>query len=169
MVKSLESCLNRLSLITGYISGWVCFAMMLLVTVAVFARRVFGYPLVFSDEYSAYMMVFCVFVGGAYTLQQDAHVRVDLVAIRLKPRTRILCRTITSFCSFIYGAILTWQSAKLVVYYWDIGKRASSIMETPTWIPATFVPVGMLILTLQMLLGLIQDIRSLPKADSARA
>lgn len=168
MGKSWESSLNRFSLISGYASGWIIFAMMILVTAAVFARRLFGYPLVFSDEYSAYLMVFCVFVGGAYTLQQDAHVRVDIVAIRLKTRVRILFRIITSFCSLIYGIVLTWQTAKLVIYYEQIGHKASSIMETPTWIPAIAVPVGLFILTLQMVLGIVQEIRSLPKADSAR-
>jgi TRAP-type C4-dicarboxylate transport system permease small subunit len=166
--KSWESFVSRLSRVTGYASGWVIFAMMILVTAAVFARRLFGYPLVFSDEYSAYLMVFCVFVGGAYTLQQDAHVRVDIVAIRLKPRVRILFRIITSFCSLIYGAVLTWQTTKLVFYYQEIGHKASSIMETPTWIPAIAVPVGMFILTLQMVLCLAQEIRSLSKADSAQ-
>jgi TRAP-type C4-dicarboxylate transport system permease small subunit len=166
--KSWESFVSRLSRVTGYASGWVIFAMMILVTAAVFARRLFGYPLVFSDEYSAYLMVFCVFVGGAYTLQQDAHVRVDIVAIRLKPRVRILFRIITSFCSLIYGAVLTWQTTKLVFYYQEIGHNAASIMETPTWIPAIAVPVGMFILTLQMALCLAQEIRSLSKADSAQ-
>jgi len=165
--KSWESFVSRLSRVSGYTSGWVIFAMMLLVTAAVFARRLFGYPLVFSDEYSAYLMVFCVYVGGAYTLQQDAHVRVDIVAIRLKPRTRIICRIVTSFCSLIYGSVLTWQTAKLVLYDWQIGHKASSIMETPTWIPAMAVPVGLLILTLQMILCIAQDFRSLSKVDSA--
>jgi TRAP-type C4-dicarboxylate transport system permease small subunit len=41
-------------------------------------------------------------------------------------------------------------------------------METPTWIPAIAVPVGMFILTLQMVLCLAQEIRSLSKADSAQ-
>ena len=166
--KSWESFVSRLSRVTGYASGWVIFAMMVLVTAAVFARRLFGYPLVFSDEYSAYLMVFCVFVGGAYTLQQDAHVRVDIVAIRLKPRVRILFRIITSFCSLVYGIVLTWQTTKLVIYYEQIGHKASSIMETPTWIPAIAVPVGMFILTLQMVLCLAREIRSLSKADSAQ-
>jgi TRAP-type C4-dicarboxylate transport system permease small subunit len=165
--KSWESFVSRLSRVTGYASGWVIVAMMILVTAAVVARRLFGYPLVFSDEYSAYLMVFCVFVGGAYTLQQDAHVRVDIVAIRLKPRVRILFRIITSFCSLIYGAVLTWQTTNLVIYYAQIGHKASSIMETPTWIPAIAVPVGMFILTLQMALCMAREIRSLSKADSA--
>lgn len=165
--RFLESSFNRLSLISGYISGWVIFAMMTLVTVAVFARRVIGQPLIFGDEYSAYMMVFCVFFGGAYTLQQDAHIRVDVVAIRLKPRLRILLRAVTSCFSLIYGGVLTWKTAKLVIYYKQIGHEALSVLETPTWIPAMTIPIGLMILTMQMAICFAEDFRVLLRGDSA--
>jgi TRAP-type C4-dicarboxylate transport system permease small subunit len=158
--RVLGSFVSRLTIVSGYLSGWIIILMMVLVTAAVFARRLFGYPLVFSDEYSAYLMVFCVFLGAAYTLQQDAHVRVDLIAIRLKPKTRMFLRVVTSAFSLAYGAVLTWQTASLVVYYREVGQAALSIMETPTWIPAMMVPVGMAILTCQMALGFANDIRA---------
>jgi TRAP-type C4-dicarboxylate transport system permease small subunit len=167
---SIENAINRLSVLSGYVSGWIVFIMMILMTVAVFARRVFGYPLVFSDEYCSYGMVFCVFLGGAYTLKQDAHVRVDVVAMRLKPRVRAACWALTSAFSLIYGGVLTWQTAKMVLYHKEIGHTALSIMETPTWIPETMVPVGMAILTLQMGLSFANQVRSLltREGDGAR-
>ena len=165
---SFQSVLNRLTFMSGSAAGWVTFAMMTLVTVAVFSRRLFGYSMVFYDEYSAYMMVFCVFLGGAYTLQQDGHVRVDFVVIRLQPRTRKIFRLITSIFSFSYGLIMTWQTAKLVLYYKEVGQRALSIMETPTWIPAIAVPVGLLILSLQMAVCILQDIRAFSQDSAAR-
>ena len=163
--RLFESIVNRLTLLSGHISGWLIFLMMLLVTIAVLARRLFGHPLVFSDEYSAYLMVFCVFLGAAYTLQQDAHVRVDIVAVVLKPKVRMSLRAMTSLFSVIYGIVLTWQTAKLVIYYKEIGQTALSLMETPTWIPAIMVPVGLAILTFQMALCLVNEIKFLLTKD----
>jgi TRAP-type C4-dicarboxylate transport system permease small subunit len=161
MGRLFDSFVSRLTVLSGYISGWIIFAMMLLVTIAVFSRRLVGYSLFFSDEFSAYLMVFCVFLGAAYTLQQDAHVRVDIVAVKLKPKIRMSLQVITSLFSLIYGIVLTWQTAKLVIYYKEIGHTALSLTETPTWIPAIMVPVGLVILTFQMALCLVNEIKSL--------
>ena len=163
---SLEYLFSRLTLISGYLSGWVIFALMVLVTVGVTARRVFGHALIFGDEYSAYMMVFCVFMGGAYTLQQDAHIRVDVLAIRLNERLRISLRFITSCLSLIYGAVLTWKAGWLVLYYKDIGHEALSVLETPTWIPAAAMPIGLAFLSIQMVVCIVEDLRFLLKANS---
>jgi TRAP-type C4-dicarboxylate transport system permease small subunit len=163
--KWIETFVDRLTVLSAYASGWTIFIMMVLVSVAVIARRLFGYPLVFSDEYSAYLMVFCVFLGGAYTLQQDAHIRVDIIAIRLKPKTKMVLQAVTSLFSLTYGIVLTWQTAKLVIYYKEVGQRALSIMETPTWVPAIAIPVGLAILTLQMALCLANEIRFLLRKD----
>lgn len=164
--SSIESLFQWLTLISGYLSGWVIFGLMVLVTVGVVARRVFGHALIFGDEYSAYMMVFCVFMGGAYTLQQDAHIRVDVLAIRLDERLRIFLRFITSCLSLIYGTVLTWKTGWLVLYYREIGHEALSVLETPTWIPAIAVPVGMAILTLQMIVCIVEDLRLLLRVNS---
>lgn len=163
--RLLESFVSRLTVLSGYISGWIIYALMLLVTIAVLARRLLGYPLVFSDEYSAYLMVFCVFLGAAYTLRQDAHVRVDIIAVRLKPKVRMSLRAMTSVFSVIYGIVLTWQTAEMVIYYKKIGHTALSLMETPTWIPAIMIPVGLAILTFEMVLSLVNEIRFLLTKD----
>ncbi len=161
--RFLETSINRLSTINGYLSGWVILGMAILETAAVVARRLFHTPLIFEDEYSAYMMVFCVFLGGAFTLLKDAHVRVDLLAIRLPERARLFFRTVTSCFALLFCVVLTWQSAKLVVYYREIGHKSLSVLETSTWIPAIVIPVGAVVLTLQMAVAIVQDIRILVK------
>ena len=98
---------DRITLISGYASGFIIFILMGLITVAVFFRRVLHQPLIFGEEYSAYLMVFCVYLGTAYALQQDAHIRVDVITIRLKETLRTYLRAITSSISIIYGAVLT--------------------------------------------------------------
>ena len=155
---TLKYYIQRLSVFGGYVSGFVIFSLMCLVTIAVFCRRVLQQPLIFSEEYSAYMMVFCVYLGAAYALREDAHIRVDVVTIRLSEGLQVYLRAFTSCLSIVYGLVLTWKSASLVFYYKEIGQRAMSVLETPTWIPAIFVPIGLAILTLQMMLCAAVDV-----------
>jgi TRAP-type C4-dicarboxylate transport system permease small subunit len=161
--RFLESFINRLSTLNGYLSGWIILGMAVLETVAVIARRLLHNPLHFEDEYSAYMMVFCVFLGGAFTLLKDAHVRVDLIAIRLPEGIRVFLRALTSCFALVFCSILTLQSAKLAVYYREIGHQSLSVLETPTWIPATIIPIGAAILSLQMVVSIASDLRILLK------
>jgi TRAP-type C4-dicarboxylate transport system permease small subunit len=161
--RFLESFINRLSTLNGYLSGWIILGMAVLETVAVIARRLLHNPLHFEDEYSAYMMVFCVFLGGAFTLLKDAHVRVDLIAIRLPEGIRVFLRALTSCFALVFCIVLTLQSAKLAAYYREIGHQSLSVLETPTWIPATIIPIGAAILTLQMVVSIASDIRILLK------
>ena len=161
--RFLESFINRLSTLNGYLSGWIILGMAVLETVAVIARRLLHNPLHFEDEYSAYMMVFCVFLGGAFTLLKDAHVRVDLIAIRLPEGIRVFLRALTSCFALVFCSILTLQSAKLAVYYREIGHQSLSVLETPTLIPATIIPIGAAILSLQMVVSIASDLRILLK------
>jgi TRAP-type mannitol/chloroaromatic compound transport system permease small subunit len=55
------------------------------------------------------------------------------------------------------------QSAKLAVYYREIGHQSLSVLETPTWIPATIIPIGAAILSLQMVVSIASDLRILLK------
>lgn len=144
------------------------FVMTVLVTVSVIFRRVIEHPLVFSDEYTAYLLVFCVYFGAAYTLREDAHIRVDVVTIRLSEKMRRFLRAITSCLSVIYGVVLTVYSMNLVIYYKEIGQEALSVLETPTWIPAISVPVGFGILAFQMILCAIEDVSALFKGSAVR-
>jgi TRAP-type C4-dicarboxylate transport system permease small subunit len=159
MSEATESFLDRLVTYSGYLSAALVFVLMLLITAGVIFRRVIQQPLVFGEEYSAYLMVFCVYIGGAYTLKHDAHIRVDVITIRLSEKWQTMLRAATSCIAIVYGAVLTWKTAELVVYYRQIGEQALSVLETPTWIPCSVIPVGTGILTVQMILCAIRDVR----------
>lgn len=162
------SVIDRISLFGGYLSGVIIFILMVLVTVSVVSRYFFQHPLVFGEEYSGYLMVFCVYLGASYALREDAHVRVDVVIIRLTEKSQLILRVITSCLSVIYGGLLTWKTVELVIYYRETNAQAMSILETPTWIPAIIVPVGMAILTLQMIMDTAKAVRKLATLCMAR-
>lgn len=159
MSGTTESFFDRLVTYSGYLSAALVFVLILLITAGVIFRRVIQQPLIFVEEYSAYLMVFCVYMGGAYTLQHDAHIRVDVATTRLSEKWQRNLRAVTSCIAIIYGGVLTWKTAELVIYYKKIGEQALSVLETPTWIPCSVIPVGTAILTIQMILCAIRDVR----------
>ncbi len=159
--KSWESCLNRLSRVTGYASGWIIFAMMILVTAAVFARRMFGYPLVFSDEYSAYMLVAISFMGLAYVSRQKSQIRIEVVTSKLRPKVKKWLRLVTLAIGIAFFIILTKASYDLVMYSISHGARSGSWLRTPLVGPQLFMFIGGILICLQIIVEFIYAVRAL--------
>ena len=55
-----------------------------------------------------------VLLGGAYSMQKDAHVRMDLFYGRLPPRGRAVLDTITIVCVIFFMVALLWGAGCLL-------------------------------------------------------
>jgi len=85
-------------------------AMMLLMVVDVFLRRVFNQPLTGSFEVVQFMQVTLVYLGVAYTTIKKAHISIDLITSRLSERTAALLESIILFLSVGFFALITWRN-----------------------------------------------------------
>jgi TRAP-type C4-dicarboxylate transport system permease small subunit len=158
--------------LSGGLSGVAIFFMTILVAVGVVARYLVHKPLLFVDEYSAYGLVFIVYLATAQTMREEGHIRVALFTGLVGPRIRLVLRVLTTLLSLIYASVLTWQSASYVAYLQKVGERSLTVMMTPTWMPAFFIPVGCFLLSLQLVISLARDFaalfRPLPPGAPAR-
>ncbi len=62
------------------------------------SRTAFNLPLIWVVEISQFMLVGYFLLGGAYSMQMGAHVRMDLFYAKWAPRKRAFTDTITAFC-----------------------------------------------------------------------
>lgn len=85
-------------------------AMMFLMVVDVFLRRVFNQPLTGSFEVVQFMQVTLVYLGVAYTTIKKAHISIDLITCRLSERTAALVESIILFLSVGFFALITWRN-----------------------------------------------------------
>jgi TRAP-type mannitol/chloroaromatic compound transport system permease small subunit len=97
-------------------------------------------------------------VGAAFSMQQDAHVRMDFLYERWNKRKRSLADSITSVCLLFYLVMLVWggweSSSSALVY----GQRNHTVWApymAPIKIIMTF---GMAMMLLQTLSELVKDI-----------
>lgn len=80
--------LDRFSLLLGHAVAWLALALVLLTSLIVLLRYVFGVGSIAMQEAQLYLHGALFMLGIAYTLRCDEHVRVDIFYRRLSQRGR---------------------------------------------------------------------------------
>lgn len=112
----LQIWINRIESITklsGLVVSWLTLLMVLTTFLVVFLRYVFDYGLIAMQESIIYMHACIFLIGSAYTLQQNAHVRVDIIYHKLNDKNRAwvdLFGTIFFLApTMLFIFIISWQ------------------------------------------------------------
>jgi len=123
----------------------------LAVSINVLLRYLFGITHSGLFEITEYSLLWMTFLGTAWLLKNDGHIRVDLVLNRLNPRRRAITNITTSIiCIILLGAV-TWWSLRLTWYDYQADIILSSILQPLKWPIEIIIPVGFLLLFIELL------------------
>ena len=95
--------------ILGYISGSLVLASAFVMLYDVVMRYFFGAPSIRAPFIAAFLMLGAIFIGTAYALQSGGHVRVEMLAEKLKPTPRKLVLSVGYSFALIFIYVLTRQ------------------------------------------------------------
>ncbi len=125
--------------------------LMAMVVADIFGRKVLNKPVPMSYEVGAFMLVFIVFLGLAYSQRQKAHIRVEILTLRMPPRIRAVMDLFAFTLGIvIYGAIF-YETFKWSYHSFEIGEYVAGLINIPKW-PSQFAMVfGALLISLQFL------------------
>jgi tripartite ATP-independent transporter DctM subunit len=99
------------------IIGMSLFFLMVMVNFAdVIARYVFNKPFSFILDLTGIMMLTGVFLAISHTYNEGAHVGIDIITAKLKPRARLIVDTITVILALIIIAIAIWSNFSNFLY-----------------------------------------------------
>ena len=113
--------LDRISSFLGKASAWLTLFMVLVTFVIVVMRYVFDAGLIWLQESVIWMHAFVFMIGAAYTLQQEAHVRVDIFYREMSPERRALVDLIGIIVFLLpLCALLAWKAMDFVVVSWKL-------------------------------------------------
>jgi C4-dicarboxylate transporter DctQ subunit len=160
--------IEKISLIFGYISGGFAFLMMMIIGYDVLMRHIFDDPTIWADEVSCYLLVGITFLGAAYTLSMDAHVRIETFTDRLGPKTKLYLEFVTDVLSLAFLVLFTRQAYWLVKDSWVSVKISSTLLRTPLYLPQLLFAVGLTWFSLQMLVHILRRITPSRPRNGAR-
>ena len=127
--------------------------------------KTFFLPSLWTLEMAQFTMVAYYLLGGAYSMQLDNHVRMDLVYGTWSPRTRAWVDSFTIVFLFVYLVLLLYGGLSSTHYALEYGERSYSSWR-PYMAPIKVVAcVGILLMLLQAFAVLFRDIARLRGED----
>jgi len=135
----------------GRLAMYLIFVMMGILLFSTISRTVFDVPHVWVIEMAQFTMAAYYLLGGGYTLQLGAHVRMDVLYDKWTPKRRAFTDSITAFCLIFYLVVLLYGGLSSTEYALEYGQKNYS-----AWAPA-MAPIK-IIMTIGIFLMLLQAI-----------
>ncbi len=163
--RKVQWVIEGLSSITGGIAALCIVAAALVVTEGIITRKVFGLSAIWQIEASVFLLILATFVGAAFVQKREHHLNVDLVLVKLSPKTREVTLIVVSIIACILSGIIAFFAWPM---WWEAVIRndhSYSLWGPPLWIPYFFIPFGMSLLFFQYIVHIIKKITSLRKGE----
>ncbi len=142
----------------AYAAGSFLVVMAVTTLYEVVARYAFHSPTRWSMELNIDLMVYFAFLAGAYTQLHGHHVRVDIIFDKLSPRKKAAFDIFTFLLALTFVAVLVWKGLEMSAFSLESGKRSGYGMEWPEFPLQIIIPIGSLLLGLQMIIKIVKDI-----------
>lgn len=151
----IERSIDRITGWSAALGGLFIGVMTVIVTYAVVARYLFNRPIGWSEEISIYLMIWAVYLGAAYTLQGGGHIGVDLLMNKLPPRAKPYFHCFHHLTGLFFLSILLVKGIEMVRLSILLDNRSLAI-DFPIYLAELSVPLGAVLLMMQLLLKLIR-------------
>lgn len=150
---TLSRILDRILSAIGRAASWLWVALLLTVVVNVALRHLFGEGRVELEELQWHLNSVAFLIAIAYAYRVDAHIRIDLVSSRLRPRLRAWIEfygTVLLLLPFVVMVLVF--SLPFVAESWAVSEVSQSPGGLPfRWLIKAVLPVALVLLLLAML------------------
>ena len=141
--------------------GQVCASICVLVIIAlilveILLRAAAGQSTFITEEFSGYLLSWFAYLGMAYTLKLDGHIRVTMLLSKINDRKRAVLEMAAGFIGMLAFAYISFHLFLVMKSSMASGVRSMHISETPLFIPQIVPILGSVLMTLQFLPYLVR-------------
>lgn len=173
----LAAGIDRFSVWTGRVVRWLTLAMVLIGAFNAVVRYLDRYTgLGISSnlylELQWYLFSLVFLLGAAYTLQQDRHVRVDVLFGRLSARGQAWINLLGTVLFLLpFCGLMLWATFPFVVNSWELLEQSPDPGGLPRYPIKTVIPLAFVLLAVQGVSLLIRQVAvlrgALPEAGGS--
>lgn len=135
----------------AFLAGILVICVMLVISADVALRFLMDRPIPWVLEATEYSLLYITFLGTAWLLKREGHVKLDFVLDRLEPRTASILNVITSILMTIVCLLLAWYGAQSTWDHFERGVRSVKYFSLPMFAFLAIIPVGSFFLVVQSL------------------
>jgi len=156
--RGFSGTVKAINRVVGFLAGLMVVASCVIITNEVFWRYYLHRPHTWNLEVNIFLLVGATFLAAGYTQLRRAHVGTEVLQTIMSPRwnrRRILVGDMLSalLCAFTAVMVLhyDWQA-------WTKDWTTDSTWAPPLWIPYTLIGVGLVLITLEYLVQIVEEI-----------
>jgi TRAP-type C4-dicarboxylate transport system permease small subunit len=131
----------------------------LVLTYSVIVRYFLKISTDWQDEMSVFLIVGAVFMSSAAVQALRGHVAIEAIVGLLPPRVNIARQILVDVASLAFCGFFAWKSWTLLLEAVEEGFHSGSTWGPPLWIPYSLMTVGMTLLSVQILLQVVDELR----------
>lgn len=137
---------------------FLIFIMMGVLLYSSISRAVFDSPLIWVVEVAQFLLVAYYLLGGAYSMQMDSHVRMDLLYSSWTPKTRATVDVVTVMFLIFYLVVLLAGGLSSAHYALEYGQKNYSSWAPPLAPVKIMMCIGIIMMLAQSLSMLFKDL-----------
>jgi len=128
-------------------------------TYSVASRYFFHFSTDWQDELSVFLIVGAVFMSSAAIQARRGHVGIEAIVGLLSPGVNRIRQVAVDIASLLFCGFFAWKSWVLLEEAWLENHHSGSTWGPPLWIPYSLMTLGMTLLSVQLLLQVIGELR----------
>jgi TRAP-type C4-dicarboxylate transport system permease small subunit len=157
---------------SGLLAGFFLVAIGAL-TAAQIGGRLLGLPAYSFDDFAGFCMAASSFLGLAYTLRANEHIRMTLVLHHTRPALRRALELVSlAIATFLVG-VFAWYACDMTITSYELHDMSQGLVAVPLWIPQSGMALGLVVLAVALVDDLAAALRgkrtSYAAAEAGRA
>jgi len=156
-IRAYVRIVDAVNRIVGRIAMRLIFVLAAVLLYATASRLFAGAPVNWALEMSQFLLSAYYLLGGAYSMQLDAHVRMDMFYGRLSPRSRALTDAVTILFVIFYLVVLFMGGISSTNYAIVYKQQNYSAWAPLLWPIKVVMTVGILLMLLQAVSSFFKD------------
>ena len=150
LLNKLISLLNNITSGMAALGGVILVFCMLIVTAEVAMRSIFNVSQAWLMQIIEYSLLYITFLGVAWVMRKEGHVKMDLLLNRLKIRPREIIISITSVLSAVTFLIIAWYGAQVTWDFFLRGYFDYKVIDVPKAYIIVVIPLGSFVLAIEL-------------------
>ena len=166
-IKLYVSYVDAVNRVVGYFVMYLALVIMGVLLFASLTRYVLNVPFVWIIEMAQFLMAAYYILGGGYSMQLDAHVRMDVLYERWRPKTRAFMDSLTAFFLVFYLVVMMQGGIASSMYSLKYNQTNYSAWAPPMAPIKIIMTVGFVLMLLQAFSILFKDIAKVTDRELA--
>jgi TRAP-type C4-dicarboxylate transport system permease small subunit len=152
---------GKFSTVLSSVSAVCILLMILSTTIDTTARFLFNNPIPGMFELNEVLLVICVYMGISWTQIKRGHIRVEVFVLKFSARNRYFLNIFAWSVALFFVGILCYQSFYGFLDSYRIREFRWGSVQMPIWWAKGLVPLGCLMLMIQLVLDIISELKSI--------